>query len=181
MPDEILLELEEKMEEVIEGFKKEINKIRTGRANPALVEDIKVEYYGVLTPLKQISSISVQEGTQLYIKPYDRNSLKDVNQAVTAANLGINPQNDGTGIRLVFPKLTEDRRKELVKEVSKHLETFKVHVRNIRRDGIEEIKKEKLPEDNEKLYLEDIQKLTDEYIKNLENIFKDKEKELLTI
>lgn len=117
MPDEILLELEEKMEEVIEGFKKEINKIRTGRANPALVEDIKVEYYGVLTPLKQISSISVQEGTQLYIKPYDRNSLKDVNQAVTAANLGINPQNDGTGIRLVFPKLTEDRRKELVKEV----------------------------------------------------------------
>lgn len=181
MPDMLLLEMESQAEKIIESFRITNAKIRTGRANPALIEDIKVEYYGSPTPLKQVALISVPEATQLYIKPFDKSLLKDITHAINNADLGINPQNDGIGIRLVFPKLTEDRRKELVKEVSKNLESFKVMVRNTRRDYIESLKKLKLPEDTEKSYLDDIQKIHDDYIKKLEENFKIKEKELLTI
>src|SRR5690625_4213424 len=156
----VLLETEEKMKDVISSFKKELTNIRTGRANPALLDRVNVKYYGVDTPLKQISAISVVEGTQLYIKPFDKSILKDVEHAINASDLGISPQNDGEGVRLVLPALNEERRRELTKTVEKEAENAKVGIRNVRRDGNDEVKKLELPEDVEKSTLEDVQELT---------------------
>lgn len=179
--DMLLLELEERMEKAIDGLVREFVSIRTGRANPAILDSIQVEYYGVLTPVKQISSISVVEGTQLYIKPFDKSALKGVEQAIYASDLGINPSNDGVGIRLVFPSLTEERRKELTREVDKLGENQKVQIRNIRRDGNDQVKKFELPEDSEKDYLEQVQDLTDKYVKKVDEEVKVKSDEIMTI
>ncbi len=181
MPDLVLLDLEERMNKSLENLGKEMVQIRTGRANPKILDSILVSYYGCDTPLKQIASIQVPEATQLYIKPFDKSSLKNIVQAINASNLGLTPSDDGTGIRLVFPKITEERRKELVKTVNKMGEMCKVAIRNLRRDGNDEIKKLKLTEDDEKYYLEEVQKLTDKYILKVDGALKEKEKDLMTV
>lgn len=176
-----LEDVELSMGEVINNLNKELANIRTGRANPALLDRVHIDYYGTLTPLKQISSISVVEGTQLYIKPFDKSSLKDIEHAINASDIGLAPQNDGIGIRLVIPLLTEQRRKEISKDVEKTAEQLKVQVRNARRDGNDLVKSLELPEDLEKSTLDDVQKLTDKYIKNIDEIAKEKIKEVMTI
>ena len=181
MPDMILLEAEEKMDKAIENYHQELQSIRTGRANPALLDQIFIEYYGVETPIKQVAQVTVPEGSQLYIKPYDRSVIKQIETAILASSLGLTPQNDGQSIRLVIPKMTEERRKELVKQVSKLEEGTKVAIRNIRRDANDALKKLKLTEDDEKGYLEDVQTLTDKKIKEVENITAKKSEELMHI
>ncbi len=182
MPDMILLEAEEKMDKSIAAYAHELSAVRTGRANPALLDSIMIEYYGVLSPLKQIAAITVPEASQLYIKPFDKSTLKAIEGAISASALGLTPQADGVGIRLNIPKMTEERRKELVKLVGKMEETAKVAVRNIRRDANDDLKKlDTLTEDDEALYLEEVQKLTDKKILEVEKLTTDKQKELLTI
>ena len=181
MPDMLLLEAEERMEKTVESYQKELNTVRTGRANPNLLDAIRVEYYGVLTPIKQIASITVPEASQLYIKPFDRSCLKAIEVAIATSELGLNPQGDGVGIRLMIPKMTEERRRELVKQVGKMQEAAKVAIRNVRRDLNEAIKKLDLPEDEEKGWLEDSQKYTDDYIAKIEKLTAEKEKDLMTI
>ena len=181
MPDMLLMEALEKMDRTIESYQRELNTVRTGRANPNLLDSIRIDYYGVLTPIKQISSISVPEASQLYIKPFDRSSLKAIEVAIATSELGLNPQTDGVGIRLIIPKMTEERRRELVKQVGKMQESAKVAIRNIRRDLNDAIKKLDLPEDEEKGWLEDSQKYTDDYIAKIEKLTAEKEKDLMTI
>lgn len=185
MPETILLDAEERMEKAVEALKNELSKIRTGRASAKLLEHISVDYYGAPTPIPQMASISVPEARMLVIKPYDRSMLKEVEKAILASNLGITPTNDGQVVRIVFPPLTEERRKELAKLVSKHGEDAKVAVRNVRRDANEQLKKlEKdkvISEDDLKGYMEDVQKLTDEYIEKIEKVVEEKEQDILTI
>ncbi|MCR5705745.1 MAG: ribosome recycling factor [Acholeplasmatales bacterium] len=181
MPDMILLEAEENMDKAITSLQREFATVRTGRANPAMLDVIMVEYYGVPTPVRQVGAITVPEGNQIYIKPYDKSILKEIEKAINASNLGLTPQNDGQGIRLVIPPMTEERRKMLVKEVAKMEENAKVMVRNCRRDANEALKKLELPEDTEKGYLEDVQKLTDKKIAEVEAVTAEKEKDLMTI
>ena len=180
MPDMILMEAEEKMEKSVQAFEHELAQVRTGRANPAILDSVFVNYYGCPTQLKQMSSISTPEANQLYIKPFDK-SLKDIEVAISAANLGLNPQGDGIGIRIVLPAMTEERRKDLVKQVGRVAEEGKVAVRNLRRDANDALKKLDLPEDEEKGYLDDVQKLTDKYIAKIEDIADAKSKELMNI
>lgn len=179
--DMLMLEFEEKMEKSVQSLQREFATIRTGRANPNLLDRIVVEYYGTPTPLKQVASISVPEAQQLYIKPFDKSILKDIEQAINASDLGLPPRNDGVGIRLMLPALTEERRRQLVKEVEKFSENGKVAIRNIRRDANDQMKKLGLAEDIEKGYLDDIQVLTDKYVKKIEELTKEKSDELLTI
>ena len=177
----LLLELEEKMEKSIASFERELSTVRTGRANAGLLDSISIEYYGVLTPLKQVSSITIPEANQLYIKPFDKSVLKDVERAILASSLGLTPQNDGVGIRLILPQMTEERRRELVKLVGKMEEQAKVAIRNLRREGNDDVKKLGLPEDDEKGSLEDFQKLTDVKISQIEEIASKKNKEVMSI
>ena len=177
----LLLELEERMEKSIASFEKELSTVRTGRANASLLDSISIEYYGVPTPLKQVSSITIPEANQLYIKPFDKSVLKEVEKAILASSLGLTPQNDGVGIRLILPQMTEERRRELVKLVGKMEEQAKVAIRNLRRDGNDDVKKLDLPEDDEKGSLEDIQKLTDGKIAQIEEIAARKTKEVMSI
>ena len=177
----LLLELEERMEKSIASFEKELSTVRTGRANAGLLDSISIEYYGVSTPLKQVSSITIPEANQLYIKPFDKSVLKEVEKAILASSLGLTPQNDGVGIRLILPQMTEERRRELVKLVGKMEEHAKVAIRNLRRDGNDDVKKLGLPEDDEKGTLEDIQKLTDGKISQIEEITAKKTKEVMSI
>ena len=176
-----LLEGEERMDKTIESYERELSTVRTGRANASLLDTIMIDYYGVQTPIKQLSSITVPEANQLYIKPYDKSSVKAIETAIFASNLGLTPQNDGAGIRLILPKMTEERRKELIKVVGKMEENAKVALRNIRRDLNDEIKKASLPEDQEKEELENVQKLIDEKTKQIEERTEKKNKDLMTI
>ncbi|HLT00381.1 MAG TPA: ribosome recycling factor [Acholeplasma sp.] len=179
--DMLLMEIEEKMEKALHALDIQFSSIRTGRANPSLLDRITVNYYGVETPLKQVAAISVPEAQQLYIKPFDKSVLKDIEHAINTSNLELPPRNDGVGIRLMLPALTEERRRQLVKEVEKLSESGKIAVRNIRRDGNDDMKKLELPEDVEKGYLEDIQALTDKMIKKIDEHTKSKSDDLLTI
>ena len=181
MPDMILLETEEKMEKTVQSMLKEFSKIRTGRANATILDSITIEYYGSPSPVRQISNVSTPEANQLLIKPYDASTLKLIERAINSSDLGINPINDGISLRLIFPKLTEERRRELVKSLGKLTEGAKVAIRNIRRDGNDAIKKVSLPEDDEKGYIEDIQKLTDKYVDLVDKETEKKEKELMEI
>lgn len=176
----VLLEGEEKMDKAIQAYERELATVRTGRASASLLDTINIDYYGVPTPIKQISSISIPEANQLYIKPYDKSSVKAIESAIFASPLGLTPQNDGNGIRLILPKMTEERRKELVKQVGKMEETAKVAIRNVRRDLNDDIKKLELPEDVEKESLEDVQKLTDKKIAEVEVITKKKSEDLMS-
>ncbi len=179
--DMLLMEIEEHMEKSIEVLQKELAAVRTGRANPSLLDHVTVNYYGADSPIRQISSVSVVEGNQLYIKPFDKSVLKNIETAIHASDLGLNPLNDGNGIRLVLPQPTEERRRQLVKEVDKLGEQGKIAIRNIRRDGNDQVKKLEMSEDDEKGYLEDVQTLTNKYVKKIDETLKEKEKELLKI
>ena len=175
------LEAEERMEKAIAAYERELSTVRTGRANASLLDSISIDYYGVPTPVKQISSITIPEANQLYIKPFDKSSVKAIESAIFASPLGLTPQNDGNGIRLILPQMTEERRRELAKLVSKMSEQAKVNVRNIRRDLNDQIKKLELPEDDEKAALEDCQKLTDKKIEEVEAVTKKKQDELMSM
>ncbi len=181
MPDMILLEAEERMQKAIDSYQRELNSVRTGRANPQLLDNISIDYYGTPTPIKQVGSISVPEASQLLIKPFDPSVLKDIENAINSSDLGLTPQNDGTTIRLVIPQMTTERRNELVKKVNKSQEGAKVAIRNVRRDVNDDLKKLDLPEDDLKGYLDDVQKLTDKFIVVAEKVTAEKEKDLLTI
>jgi len=177
--------LEEKMKKSISVLKEELNTVRAGRANPALLDQIKVDYYGSPTPLKNISNISVPDPRTLMISPFDPKSIHDIEKAINVANLGINPSNDGKVIRLVIPPVTEERRKELIKVVRKYGEDAKVAIRNERRDANDELKKQEkageLTEDDLKKALDDVQKKTDKAIKDIDQIVADKEKEIMEV
>lgn len=179
--DMILLETEERMEKAVKSLVREFATIRTGRANPSLLDKIEIDYYGVQTPVNQVASINVVEGVQLYIKPFDKSALKAIEQAIYASDLGLPPANDGVGIRLTLPALTEQRRKELTRDVDKLSENGKVAIRNIRRDANDQVKKLSLPEDDEHKALDDIQKLTDDYSNKVDDEAKEKNLEIMKI
>lgn len=179
--DMIILELNEKMDKAIANLEKRFATVRAGRANPSSLDGIVVEYYGSMTPLKQLATISVPEARQLLIKPFDRGCLKDIEKAILASNLGYNPGNDGETIRIIIPELTEERRRELVKQVKAISEEAKVAIRNIRREGIEAVSKLEVSEDEVKGLEKDIQDIVNEYNKKVNSILKEKEQELLTV
>ena len=183
--DELFLFGEEKMEKAVNQLKREFTTIRTGRANPAILDRVLVDYYGAPTPLRQMSQVTVQDGTNLVISPYDKSVLKEIEKALIKADLGVAPNSDGICIRLSFPPLTEERRKEIVKDVKKIGEESKVAVRNARRDMTDDLKKleksENLPEDVVKDNQDEIQKLTDKYTSTIDNLVSEKEKEVLTV
>jgi len=174
-----------RMEKSIDAYKKELSKLRTGRASAALVDGISVDYYGAPTPIDQTSQISVPDARQLMIKPYDKSILGVIEQAINAANIGISPTNDREVIRLSVPALTEETRKELAKKVKGFAEDAKVSVRNIRRDANDLIKKaekaKEITEDDVKSYEDDVQKLTDSFIKQIDTIATEKETDILSI
>lgn len=178
-------QVEEKMNKRVEGFNGELKTIRAGRANAQVLDKISVDYYGSQTPIAQVGSISSPEPRLLVIQPWDLTILKDIEKAILKSELGISPQNDGKVIRLAFPPLTEERRKELVKTVKKYSEEAKVQIRNARRDAIDDYKAQKkngeVTEDELKTIEKDIQTLTDKYIKEIDDITASKEKEILEV
>lgn len=180
---EILQTAKDKMAKSGEALERTLADIRAGRANASLLNPVKVDYYGAPTPLNQMASISVPEARQLLITPYDKGTLKDIERAIYESDLGLTPQNDGENIRLIIPQLTEDRRKELVKDVKAELEKEKVAVRNVRREAMDDLKKGNKDGDFNDDEFHDLEKKvqdeTDNGIKNLENIAADKEKELM--
>ena len=179
--DMIILEMTDKMDKTVENLNKRFATVRAGRANPSSVDGVMVEYYGVMTPLKQLATISVPEARQLLIKPFDKGSLGAIEKAILASNLGYNPGNDGETIRIVIPELTEERRHELAKQVKALAEEAKVSIRNARREALEDLEKAELPEDEEKGMEKDIQDLVNDYNKKIEDALKEKEQELLTV
>ena len=182
MASEMTKPYEEKMKKTLHALDVDYGTIRAGRANPHVLDRIMVEYYGTPTPLNQVGNISVPEPRLLQIQPWDTTLLKAIEKAINMSELGINPNNDGKVIRLVFPELTEERRKELTKDVKKKAEASKVALRNIRRDANDTVKKNKeVSEDTRKGLEEDIQKLTDEFVKKIDLIAKDKEKDIMSI
>jgi len=181
MNTDIIIETEEMMKKSIEALEKKFQTVRAGRANPASLDGVMVNYYGSMTPLKQLATISVPEARQLLIKPYDKGALSAIEKAIFEANLGYTPGNDGENIRIVIPDLTEERRKELVKQVKSMAEEGKVSIRNIRREAMEDVEKLKLPEDEEKGKDKQIQDLVNKYNKIVEDKLKEKETELLTV
>ena len=173
---------EMEMEEVIERYSNALTSIRTSGANPNLVAHTEVDYYGMATPINQISSISVIEGKQLLIKPYEMRIVKDIEKAIFAANIGLTPQNEGTQIRIVVPPLTEQRRKVYALKVKEMAEEAKIAVRNVRRDYNDQIKKDKtIPEDTQKDMLDEVQELTDKYIKKVEDVCAKKSRDLMKL
>ncbi|HOE53726.1 MAG: ribosome recycling factor [Bacilli bacterium] len=180
--DEYALLAEERMEKSILNLQSEFSTLRTGRASAALLDRIECDYYGEKMPINQISSISVPEPRQLLIKPYDKGDMRSILAAINASTLGINPINDGDTIRLILPPLTEERRRDLVKQAKKFTEEAKIAIRNIRRDANTSIKNDKdLSEDMSKRAEEAVQKVTDEYVKKADDLLKEKEEEILTV
>ena len=180
--DEIALEAQSKMNQTIEFLRSNLSTLRTGRASPAIVAGVEIDYYGSMTPISQVSSITIPEPRQLLIKPYDKNDVKAIVSAINASNLGLNPINEGTVIRLIIPALTQERRVEITKQAKKYGEEAKVAVRNIRRDFMDLVKEDdSMSEDYQKRVTDDIQKVTDEAIKNIDSVVADKEKEIMTI
>lgn len=180
MDNEYLELAELDMEGVIENFESNLKTIRTGRASASLLDRVRVDYYGELTPINQMAKISVLEGTQLIVKPYDRTMVKSINHAISAANLGVTPQAEADCIRINIPPLTTERRKQLAKEAKKYADEAKVNLRNIRRNCNEKVKKDKaIPEDVSKGLLDECQKLTDKFIKKVDVLAAAKEKDLL--
>lgn len=178
-------EIEIKMEKRINGYAGELKTIRAGRANASVLDKVAIDYYGTMTPVNQVAAISSPDPRQLVVQPWDASVLKAVEKAINASEIGITPQNDGKVIRLNFPPLTEERRKELVKTVKKYTEEAKVQIRNARRDALDSYKKKKkdgeVTEDDLKEIEKDIQKLTDKYIKEIDDICAAKEKEILEV
>ncbi|EJO5348185.1 ribosome recycling factor [Clostridium botulinum] len=184
MIKEILKKADEKMGKTIVALKKELSSMKAGRANPAMLDRIEAEYYGSMTPLSQLANISVPEARVLLIQPWDKSSVGAIEKAILKSDLGLNPSNDGSVIRLIIPELTEETRKELVKNVKKTGEESKVAIRSIRRDcndDVKNLKKEDVSEDDIKKAEDDVQKKTDKYIKEIDSIISAKEKEILSI
>ena len=183
--DERIQKYEEKMKKTLASLESELVTIRAGRANPHVLDKIKVDYYGTPTPIQQIAAISTPDPRILQISPWDGSALKSIEKAILNSDLGINPQNDGRNIRLSFPQLTEERRKELVKQIRKYAENGKVAIRNIRRDAMESFKKKEkaseITEDDLKQAEKDLQKLTDDSSKKIDELLARKEKELMEI
>ena len=175
------MDTEHKMEQVIENLKNRLVSIRAGRANPAMLNGIMVDFYGTPTPIQSVANITVPEAKQLFVKPFDRSTLKNVEKAINEANIGITPTNNGEMIILTVPDLTEDRRREYVKQAKAVGEEAKVALRNIRQDANNEIKKAEYPEDEEKLFLDDIQELITKYNKIVDDEVKIKEQELMQV
>ncbi len=173
---------QEKMDGALKALSNELSKVRTGRANVNLLDDIQIEYYGALTPLNQVAGLSITEGTQIVIKPYDSNALKDIEKAIQISDIGINPINDGTVVRVNIPPLTEEVRKNVVKDVEKEGENSKIVIRNIRRDANTDISKEdSYTEDDIFNEQKRIQDLTDEYVAKIDELIKEKSAEVMTI
>lgn len=183
MPKNEIKNLRDKMEKTLEFLRIEYLGIRTGRAHPGLVSDIKVDYYGNLTPMKQMANVTIPESRKIMITPFDRTALKAIEKAILASNLGITPQNDGEAVRLTLPELTRERRQDLTKVVSKKSEESKVAMRNHRRDAVEVLKKmekdSKITEDELKKFNKEVQDITDDFIKKIEDACKAKEKEIM--
>lgn len=179
--EEIIKSTEEKMMNTIKSLESKFTNVRAGRANPSMLDGVMVDYYGVPTPIKSLATISVPEARQLSIKPFDRSSLGAIEKAIFEANLGVTPNNNGEVVFIVIPALTEDRRKELVKQVKALAEEAKIALRNIRQDANRNLENLKLPEDEEKRGNDKVQELINEYNKIVEDKLKEKEKDLMTI
>ena len=183
MSDFDLKNLEAKIEKSLNVLKEEMGTVRAGRANAALVDKVMVEYYGTPTPLNQVGNISIPEARTIVISPFDKSIMGDIEKAIQKAELGLNPNNDGKVIRIAIPPLTADRRKELVKQAKATAENYRTTIRNIRRDGNEDLKKQQkageLTEDQLKTETEKLQKLTDKYIEEINGIYEAKEKEIM--
>ena len=185
MIDNIKSILEDSMTKAVKSLQTQLVKVRTGRASAAVLDGVNVDYYGSPTPLKQVGQISTPEARLLQIQPFDKSIISEIEKAIINANLGLNPSNDGNFIRIQFPALTEDKRKDLVKQVKKMGEDTKIAIRNARRDQNENVKKaekaKEITEDDVKKFLDEIQKVTDKYIADVDKVIEAKEKELLTV
>lgn len=183
MKDEVLQTMKSKMEKAIQAYQKELNRLRTGRATPALLEGIRVDYYGTPTPIQQTASVTIPESRLITIQPWDKTLIEPIEKAIQKANLGLSPTNDGKVIRIAIPPLTEERRKELVKIVRKMAEDCKITIRNLRREGNESLKKlerdKKLSEDDLHRASEEVQKITDAQIEQVDRILEAKQKEIM--
>ena len=182
--DERIQKYEEKMKKTLASLESELVTIRAGRANPHILDKLAVDYYGAPTPLQQVANITVPEARMIQIQPWESSLIKGIEKAILTSDLGLNPNNDGKVIRLVFPELTEERRKDLVKEVKKKGEESKVAVRNSRRDGNDSFKKlakEDVSEDEIKMLEEQLQKVTDKFIKEIDGMVEEKSKEIMTV
>ncbi|WP_026689870.1 ribosome recycling factor [Alteribacter aurantiacus] len=185
MSQETINQAKERMDKSIESLRKELATLRAGRANPSILDKVQVEYYGMMTPLNQLATISVPEARMLTIQPFDKSSLADIERAIQKADLGLTPSNDGNIIRITIPALTEERRSELVKLVRRYSEDAKVAIRNIRRDSNDELKKlqkdGELTEDELRRNQDDVQKVTDSYVTTIDGIADNKEKEIMEV
>ena len=182
--DERIKSYDEKMAKAIEHLEADFAAIRAGRANPHVLDKLRVDYYGTPTPIQQVGNVTVPEARIIQIAPWEKSLLKDIEKAILTSDIGINPTNDGNVIRLVFPELTEDRRKELVKDIKKKAEDAKVAVRNVRRDGNDAFKKlgkGEVSEDEIKSLEDELQKITDKYVKDIDTLVEAKTKELMTV
>ncbi|MGN0387770.1 MAG: ribosome recycling factor [Suilimivivens sp.] len=174
---------DEKMQKTFDHLEADYQGIRAGRANPHVLDKLRVDYYGTPTPIQQVGNVTIPEARMIQIAPWEKSLIKDIEKAILASDIGITPSNDGSVIRLVFPELTEERRKDLVKEVKKKAEECKVAVRNIRRDGNDAFKKiaKEISEDEVKQLEDELQKMTDKYIKDVDKLMEEKSKEILTV
>lgn len=182
--DERLKVYDDKMKKTYDHLESEYLGIRAGRANPHVLDKLRVDYYGTPTPIGQVGNITIPEARMIQIAPWEKSLIKEIEKAILSSDIGINPSNDGSVIRLVFPELTEERRKDLVKDVKKKAEECKVAVRNIRRDGNDAFKKlakEEVSEDEIKELTDDLQKLTDKYVKDVDKLMEEKSKEIMTV
>ncbi|HOI88507.1 MAG TPA: ribosome recycling factor [Lentimicrobium sp.] len=180
----ILDEAEESMQNALVHLEKEFHKIRAGKASPAMLEGVRVDYYGTMSPLDQISNINTPDPRQIIVQPWEKSMLAPIEKAIMAANLGFNPQNNGEVLRIIVPPLTEERRKDLVKKVKAEVENAKVTVRNMRRSALDsgkKLEKEGVPEDEIKQLEKEIQQLTDKYIEKVDKLFELKEKDIMTV
>ncbi|MCI8310040.1 MAG: ribosome recycling factor [Clostridia bacterium] len=177
--------IEEKMKKSVSVFEENLSEVRAGRANPAILNKISIEYYGATTPINQVAAVSVPEARMIVIQPWDASCLKDIEKAILASDIGLNPNNDGKVIRLNFPELTEERRKELAKDIRKMAEDARVSVRGVRREGMDLVKelnkKSEITEDERKSNEDSIQKLTDKYIAEIDKLSEVKEKEIMSV
>ena len=181
MEEEIILDVEEKCEKALNNLVERFKTVRTGRANPSSLDKVMVNYYGAPTPLRQLANVTVPEARQLLIKPFDKSCLSAIEKGIYEADLGYTPNNDGESIRIIIPDLTEDRRRELVKQVKAMMEDAKVSIRNARRDGLDLVKKNEFPEDVSKKLEDDIQEIVNKYNKKAEDELAVKEQDLMSV
>lgn len=185
MSESVLKAMREKMEQAVQSFSKSLATVRAGRANPSLLDNVYVDYYGASTPLNQLANVSTPEARLLLVTPFDKSALSDIEKAIQKADLGLSPSNDGNVIRISIPPLTEERRKELVKVVGKYAEDYRVQVRNFRRDANDQLKKDEkngdLTEDELRNLQDQVQKETDKFIAKIDQLAKDKENEIMEV